>query len=314
MEPKKKNSTATHSLKVASLMSFGLIVIKTTAFLYSGSMLVLASLFDSIVDTIMSMLNFKLSKLATEKADTEHPFGHGGFEVVGAIVQGCIIAFFGVSLFVESVRKIFYGDVSNINIHSETYLIGAAVLAFSSFAGYVIQKYLNNAIEVVESENNRSLSLEADKAHYLGDVVANLMSAAGMLLVWYTNISMLDSILGSFAAIFLIKTAYPILRKSYSDIVHEEADPKLQKEIVAIVCNGDKKILGIHNLRTRELGPILFIDFHMSIKGNILLEEAHKIGEHIESLIIRKYPRADVFIHLDPESEEDHQDWEPSYI
>ena len=311
MNKLEQNNTASHSLKIASVMSGGLIVIKLLAFVFSGSMLVLASLFDSIVDTIMSWVNFKISKKSHQEADTEHPFGHGGFEVVAALVQGAIIAFLGISLFVESVRKVF--GTHELMMESQAYLVGAGVLAFSALAGYVIQVYLDRAIKEVESKNNRSLSLEADKAHYLGDVIANLLSAVGMILVWYTEQIILDQVLGCIAAIFLMKTAYPILRKSYSDIVHEEADPELQKDIVKIVMDSDSRIMGVHNLRTRELGPILFIDFHMTIKGNMFLEEAHELGEAVESVIKNKYSRADIFIHLDPESEEEHQDWEPSY-
>jgi ferrous-iron efflux pump FieF len=128
-----------------------------------------------------------------------------------------------------------------------------------------------------------------------------------------TGIQSFDTVFALIAGAMLIKTAYPILNKCYQDIVHQEADPELQQKIVDIVLNQDKRITGIHHLRSRELGPYLFVDFHMTIAGDITLADAHDIGDEVEAEILAEIPRADIIIHLDPEIEPEHNDWDLSY-
>jgi len=88
-----------NSLRIAALMSAILALAKGGAFMWSGSIVVLASFLDSLVDTFLSFLNFKISKWSQEQPDSEHPYGHGGFEVMTSMMQGMLIAGSGVMVY-----------------------------------------------------------------------------------------------------------------------------------------------------------------------------------------------------------------------
>jgi cation diffusion facilitator family transporter len=179
--------------------------------------------------------------------------------------------------------------------------------------GYFIQRFLNRRIVDQDHREDRSLTMMADHAHYSGDVAMNLAGVIALVAIWYTGLTILDPILAIFGALFLIKAAYPTLKQCYFDIVHVRIDPNMQQEIVDIIFASDIRVQGIHQLRSRELGPNLFIDFHMVLDRNITLEEAHDISDQVEESIKRKFTRADIVIHLDPDSEFDHEFWEPQY-
>ncbi len=83
------------ALKQAFFISLALTVFKLLGFYLSGSMIVLASFYDSLTDSLVSYLNFIFYRKAREKADPQHPFGHGGFEVVSSLVQGILITILG---------------------------------------------------------------------------------------------------------------------------------------------------------------------------------------------------------------------------
>ncbi len=306
-EPKKPNRV----MLLAAVMSIGLVVIKAVIFFVSGSMIVFASLLDSLADSIISFTNHKVHKLAREEADVEHPFGHGGYEVVASLIQGIILMFFGFNLIFESSRVLFWTSGTDIDI--ESLPLTAGILLLSAAGGLIIQRFINRHIEDADHREDRSLAMHADHAHYAGDVAINFAAAVGLIVIYFTGYTELDPIMGIVGAFFLMKAAYPILKQCYYDIVHSRIDPHLQQEIVDIVLSADSRIKGIHQLRSRELGPSLFIDFHMVLPKTISLEHAHTVGDKVEEEIKKKIPRADIVIHLDPDSEEEHESWLPVY-
>ncbi|MEZ4742539.1 MAG: cation diffusion facilitator family transporter [Bdellovibrionota bacterium] len=309
-EADNKSSPA-KALKGAILSSLFLALLKGIGFYFSGSLLVLASLMDSIADAFTSFINLKVSNLAKTDADKEHPFGHGGFEVAASLVQGFIIVLFGLNIIFEAMRRLIY--VNSSIVHLDEAKIAISILVFSALGGYFIQSFLSRQILSTNIKRERSLALEADHAHYFGDVLSNFLSAAGLAFAVFTRQPVFDTVFALLAGAALLKTAYPILKKCYHDIVHREIDAELQQMIVDIVLSTDKRIKGIHQLRSRELGPNLFVDFHMTLPGEISLSEAHAVGDKVEEKIIKKIPRADIIIHLDPDIEPEHNDWEVSY-
>ena len=299
------------SLKYAAGFSFILFLIKFITFISTGSLLLLASVFDSLADSVNSMINHYIHKISRIQADKEHPFGHGGFEVVGSLVQGLIILFLGAGLMQESVRKML--DDSVVLENHEQLPIAAGVLIFSAIGGYLIQFYLQRKIKELEKRRERSLSLLSDKAHYTGDAVVNLLASAGVMAIYWSQAVILDGFFGALGALFLMGTGYPILKKVFRDIVHKEAPVNLQQQIINLVFEADSRIKGVHQFRSRELGPHLFVDFHMKVPDLLPVREAHDLAATVQNKITEYLPRADVLIHIDPESEKEPPSWSPSW-
>lgn len=311
MKSKKKNKINSRVLLHVAAFSVFLSLLKFVAYLQTGSLVVLGNLFDSLSDSLTSFINNYVYKLSREDADREHPFGHGGYEVIASLIQGLVIAFLGLSLFVEVLRKILTGKHDYLAEYNFWFAISC--LAFSALASLFINWYISRQIKQVEEANERSLVLLADKYHYTGDVWVNGLGALGLFLVYLTGIKYLDMLMGLVASIMLFSTSLPILKKCFRDIVHNEASPDLQQIIVDIVLKTDKRVKGLHALRSRELGPYLFVDFHLKVSSKMSIVEAHNLSDEVEENIKRILPRSDVLIHLDPETEPDQIPWDPSY-
>lgn len=308
---KKNHKTKISTMTLAASFSAILATIKLIGFLYSGSLIVLASCFDSLADTATSLINNFIYKKSLARADKEHPFGHGGFEVIGALTQGLLIMFFSANVFIESLRKLFTSSYNSLERDSLPFAVG--VMLFSSIGSLSIHLFFKFHLQNMQKRRERSLIILADNAHYSGDFLTNLLGAGGILLVYFSNLQFLDPLLGCISGLLLGSVALPILRKSFNDILHNEAPDEFQQIIVNIVMSVNKQIKGIHLLRSREFGPYLFVDFHMKLPDEITLMEAHKIGENVEFEIKKVFPNADLLIHLDPESEPDQKYWKPSY-
>lgn len=297
------------SLKHAALISFGLATIKGVTFIISGSQIVLSSMIDSTADMIVSLINGKLFSLSRTDADREHPFGHGGFEVIGSLIQGVVIALFGMYICTQSIESLISPSTNSI----EKPAFAFTILIFAACSGYFLQLYLTKAEEDLESRNERALSISSDKAHYLSDFYFNLLSASGVLIVWITNIAILDAIFAFFAGLFMIKAAYPILYKSYHDIAHSEVELETQNKLVKAILSSDKIIEGVHRLRARNYGPLIYVDFHLKLPSAITLEQAHEVDMTVKRKLKKVFPKIDVTIHLDPDSEPDDDLWEPRH-
>ncbi len=289
---------AQRTLLLAAGLSIFLALLKLGAYLLTGSAIVLASFLDSLFDSLTSLINRFINKKSLEEADKEHPFGHGGFEVVGSLIQGLLLVFLALSLLRESLHKLWAEHVVVLDGFSSLVAIG--VLVFSALAGWAIHLYFTRQERKMRRGNVRSLSLLADQAHYSGDAITNGVSALGLVIIYVSEWWALDAVFGCVAALMLGWVAFPILRKTIDDIVHSEAPRELQQGIVEVASEVDTKIRGVRRLRSRHFGPSLFVDFHLLVDGNLLLREAHAISAKVSAAIKATYPLADVIIHLDP--------------
>jgi len=305
-----QNHHSQKALLWAAVSSSGLFLIKFIAFWISGSLVALGSAFDSLGDTAVSLINRKVNSLSQEEPDSQHPFGHGGFEVIGALIQGVLLATLGINLIIEAIRR-RSGEGSLL--HPTEFKIAAGILFFSAIAGALISSILGRAEKQNAQENTRSLALNSDRAHYATDFFTNLLSAVGLLVMSYTGLHWIDQVLGSVAGALTIFAAVPILKKCYQDIMHQQVSTSEQQAIVDIVFQTNPKIEGIHQLRSRRLGPHLFVDFHMKLDAAMPLEEAHEIGDSVIRELKNMFPSVDVIVHLDPDSEPDQMNWSPSY-
>lgn len=299
------------ALTLAALLSAFLFILKFVTFWISGSLVVLGSAFDSLGDTTISLINRRVNRLAHEEPDSQHPFGHGGFEVVGSLIQGVVLVMLGFNLIMEAVRRIRADG--GVELHPEEFTFAASVLIISAIFGAVISVILSKAEKNKRLENTRSLSLGSDKAHYSADFFTNLLAGIGLLFIQKTGLHWIDAGLGALAGVLTIVTGIPILKKCFEDIMHQEVSRETQQSIVDIVFRASPNVLGIHQLRTRQLGPNLFVDFHMKLPAKMPLEDAHEVGDLVMKQVKDSYPRVDLIVHLDPDSEPDHESWSPSY-
>ncbi len=293
------------ALRWAAVISAILALAKGFAFVWTGSVVVLASFLDSAVDSILSFVNFKISKLSQELPDREHPYGHGGFEVLTAMVQGVLIAGSGILVLFQSLDRVF-SPKSIQNLSVDRLPVAFVIMILSTVFAFVITLILQKSRRAVKEKDQRSLSLDADYAHYSGDVLQNLVTIVGVGVSWWFDTPWADVTAGFFAGAILLWAAYPLLRESVRDVMNTQVDPRLREQVQKIVVqSGIPEIKGMHRLRTRTLGPNRFVDFHLKLPNQLPLIQAHEIGYRIETLIKREIPGVDVVMHLDPEAEPD---------
>ncbi|WP_290538274.1 MULTISPECIES: cation diffusion facilitator family transporter [Alcanivorax] len=278
-------------LMVAALSSIFtallLIAAKTVAWLMTGSVSLLASLVDSVMDSLASLINFFAIRYSLVPPDEEHRFGHGKAEALAGLGQAVFIAGSSIFLIQQSVLKLI--DPQPIEHNT----VGVVVMVFSivlTFGLLLIQKFV--------VRETGSTAIEADSLHYVSDLSVN----AGIILVLLVSqygFLWLDGAVGLVIALFILYSAWSIAGESIQLLLDREIPGDVRDVVGAIVAE-HSQALGFHDLRTRQSGRTQFIQLHVDMDQNLSLREAHELAERIELRIRQAYPAADVIIHQDP--------------
>lgn len=284
--PKNPKIRAAH---ISMMTATGLTVLKLVTGWLTGSMAVLSSAIDSLLDIIMSVANFLAIRHAEQPADPKHPFGHGKFETLATIIQALIIGLSGSWVCYESAHRLLTG-VTLGRLEG-----GMIVLAFSALVSWQIGRFLLRTARETESS-----ALKADALHFTMDVYTNLTLLAGLVAIRLFKIAWLDPALSIVVALYIFYQAFGLFRYGLGDILDERLPETIRAEIARIIDQHSDHLIGYHRLRTRRAGSQKIIDFHLTLCRHMSVEEAHEIADHLESHMKEKIGRADITIHVEP--------------
>ena len=289
MSPQKKATIVSSS--VASILVF----VKLTIGIASGSVALLASAIDSLLDTLVSIMNFFAIAKSEEKASDQYQYGKGKIQAIAAVIEGTVITLSGFYIMYVSVDKAMNDSTVALLTPS------IAVMIFSIIVTYLLVKYLLNVAK--ETDN---IVIKADALHYQTDLWSNGVILIALILVYLTGLDIIDAIFGFFIGIYIIYSAYEIIQEGTEILLDKSLDDKIVENIKDIITS-HKEITSYHWLKSRTDSTTNFLEFHMVLRPNMLLLEAHRIADEIEDKIIALEPNKRWVItpHFDPYDDED---------
>ncbi len=275
---------------VSSSVAAMLVVIKAVVGLLSGSVAVLASAIDSALDLGVSAFNYFAISRSEEPASERFNYGLGKIEGLAATIEGTIIIVSGLFIFYKAVVKAMIGGVTT---HLE---ISMGVMLFSLLVTGLLVAYLNKT-----AKETNNLVVKADALHYKTDLFANVGILVSLLLVKLTGHDLIDALVGAVIAVYIIYSAYGILREGVLNLLDVALDESMVEQIKTII-DREKDVSSYHYLRTRKAGSQHFVEAHLVFQSGILLDTAHDAADQIEAEIARLDGKVDwIFnLHLDP--------------
>jgi len=284
MSPEKKATI------VASSVATILTIVKFAIGVASGSVAVLASAIDSLLDTLISIFNFFAIKKSEEKADDNFHYGKGKVQAIAAVIEGTIITISGLYIIYEAVQKALHG--------SETTLLTPAIVAMliSIVVTFFLVQYL---LGVAKKTDN--LVIKSDALHYQTDLWSNGAVLLALIIVHFTGLDMIDALFGFGIGVYIIYSAYEIIKEGVLILLDHALDRDVVKQIEAII-DAHEEVNGFHWLKTRTDSSINFVEFHLVLRPNLYLIEAHRISDEIEEKIMALEPNKPWLItpHYDP--------------
>jgi ferrous-iron efflux pump FieF len=277
------------SVAVAAL----LIAVKFAAWLETGSVALLSSLVDSLLDIAASLVNLVAVRHAMSPADREHRFGHGKAEPLAVLGQSAFITGSAMLLLAEAMRRL----ISPVRIENPP--AGIAVMIFSIVVTIGLVLYQRQVVR-----RTGSIAITADELHYRSDVVLNLSVIAALVLGSVLDTPILDPLFGATIGIWIVYSAVRLARLSLIQLMDREL-PDEEREKIRAIAQSHPDVVAAHDLRTRVAGPTSFIQIHIEMNGTLSLIRAHEISDEVEAELRAAYPNAEVIIHQDPEGIEE---------
>lgn len=265
-----------------------LIVAKLGAWMLTGSVSVLASLIDSLMDAGASLINLFAVRYSLAPPDAEHRFGHGKAESLAGLAQATFIAGSAVFLILESVDRLLHPQaLAQLSI-------GIAVMGFAVLATVAllsVQRYV--------VRRTGSTAIRADALHYASDLLtgsATMLALALALLFGWTG---LDAWFAIGIAAYILYGAWGIGADAFQVLLDREL-PAAQRQRIKELARAHPQVCNVRGLRTRQSGTAIILQMNLELDGALSLSDAHRIAEEVEAQILRAFPNADVTIHQDP--------------
>ncbi|PPK60225.1 cation diffusion facilitator family transporter [Malaciobacter marinus] len=274
------------SSSVAALLTLIKLIIGIT----SGSVAVLASAVDSVLDMFVSIFNYFAISNAEKPADKTFNYGRGKIEALASVIEGTIITLSGIFLLYQAIKKAYTNEVSQYLNISLTVMIISLIITIS------LVLYLNF---VAKKTNN--MVIKADALHYKTDVYTNVAVLVSLVLVNLTGYEIVDAIVGGCIALFIIYSAFELIKDGVLILLDRAVDDEIVKSIENII-RSTQQVNTYHLLKTREAGNQTFVEVHLVFDCLITLMDAHRTSDKIEEQIKKLDEKRDwlINIHMDP--------------
>lgn len=264
-----------------------LIILKTAAWFMTGSVSLLASLIDSIMDAAASLINLLAVRYSLMPADKEHRFGHGKAEALAGLAQSVFIAGSATFVLIQGTDHLLHPQPLDAGY------VGIGVMLFSIFLTLVLLAFQGHVIK-----RTNSSAIRADALHYRSDVLMNASVIVALVLANY-GILQADAVFGIGVALIIGFGAIQIGRDATHILMDHELPTDVRQEALQL-ARAVPGVIDVHDLRTRQSGQQWFMQLHLELDGDLTLEVAHELGEEVRRAIETRFPQADVLVHKDP--------------
>ncbi len=225
---------------------------------------------------------------AARAADADHPYGHGRIETLASLLLGGILATVGAGIGVRGVESIF----DPIQTDPEAIAIAFAFLAIVAKEG--LYRYTMQAARLTHSA-----LLESNAWHHRSDALSSVIVVIG-ISAQVLGIPYMDALAAIIVGAMVLLIGFRLGRKALSELIDTGLDFDLVDELRAAML-ADSGVVGIHNLRTRSMGGLGFVDAHIEVDSDLTVSEAHYIAHKIERRVKKQFQKIiDVQIHIDP--------------
>lgn len=276
-------------------VAVAVLALKGFAAYATGSVALFSDALESIVNLVTAVVALVAVRLAARPADAALPYGYHKAEYFSAVVIGVFIAVAALVIFYRAYLDFvspsgFRADPVALAVSAIATLINAA------WAGMLIQA----------GRKSKSPALAADGRHLLTDVFSTIGVLAGVLIAAATGWVQLDAILAALVGVTILWSGWQLIRQSVIGLMDVAVEPRTMAKIRDVISSNAEGAIEAHDIRTRQAGRMMFIEFHLVVPGSMSVDEAHTICDRIEARLRAAVEQAQITIHVEPEDKAKH--------
>lgn len=293
---KNNKDTSSPSVRQAYGMLCGAVGIGFNILLFIGkffagtishSIAITADAFNNLSDAGSSIITLIGFKMAGQKPDSDHPFGHGRIEYISGLMVSFLILLMAFELIKSSVGKILHPEELIFSpLIVAILIISILVKCYMSFYNHKIGKKIN------------STAMLATAIDSLSDTIATTVVLFATLVSHFTGF-IIDGYCGILVGLFILLAGVRAAKDTISPLLGQAPDPEFVKQIQDIVLS-QEGIIGIHDLIVHNYGPGRFlISLHAEVPADDDVLAMHDRIDLIEHKL-RDTLQCSAVIHMDP--------------
>lgn len=295
-----RGTLTTRAALLSIAVALFLVSIKGWATWQTGSSAMLASLGDTALDLLASLITLFGVRVAMRPADDDHRFGHGKAEALAAIVQVMLISMSALAIGWNAAER-WISDAAPAEPEA-----GIAVSLVAMLVTLGLLAYQRMVIA-----RTGSIAIQADHLHYQSDLMLNAAVIAALALDAFAGLHGADPAFAIAIAIWLLFGAWRTATGVVDQLMDREWTAERKLAFIEVVMR-HPEARGIHDLRTRTSGTQDFVQFHLWVRPDMTVADAHDVTDHIEVALARDFPDVEILIHTDPEGHKDVLGYIPS--
>lgn len=258
----------------------------------SGSIAITSDAFNNLSDAGSSLITLLGFRMAAQKPDLHHPFGHGRIEYLSGLMVSVLILLMGFELLKSAIGKILRPEAVAFSLLTFA-ILGASVLV-KLYMVFYNRKYAKK----LDSD-----AMRATAADSLSDCVATSVVMVAMLIGRFTGLQ-IDGWCGLLVALFILYSGFDSAKTTIAPLLGEPPSKEFVHEIESCVC-AHPEIIGIHDLIVHDYGPgRRMISLHAEVPADSNFETIHDTVDNIEQELREKLS-CHAVIHMDPIHEDD---------
>ncbi len=278
-------------------VAVGVVVLALKAYVAyaTGSIALFSDALESVVNVATAIVALIAVRFAARPADAALPYGYYKAEYFSAVVIGIFIAVAALVIFSETYRGL---------IAPRPFVLDPVAVAMSIAASAVNAAWAVTLMRLGTREG--SPALRADGAHLMTDVISTLGVLVGVGLAKLTGLSVLDPILAALVGLTILWSGWQLIRQSVIGLMDVAVEPRKLNRIRELISSTAEGAIEAHDIRTRQAGKMMFIEFHLVVPGSMTVEAAHDICDRIELKLRAEVENAQITIHVEPENKAKH--------
>jgi cation diffusion facilitator family transporter len=289
MEKKPLSVSAKLSLKagwVSIFVNLFLFILKFWAGVVSGSVAIIADAWHTLSDSISSIFLILGVFLSQKPADKNHPFGHGRYELIATILIGCLLVWVSYNFFYESIVRLQNKESAEFGLIAIIVTIISIVVkeGLAQYSFYVGRK-------------TESKAVSADGWHHRSDAISSVAILIGIFVgrfYWW-----IDGVMGIVVSIFILYTAYKIIKESSHSILGEKPSRNLVKQLVKITNGAVNYNVHPHHIHIHNYINHKELTLHIYLPDNMSISDSHKVTNAIEKALLDNMEIV-ATIHVEP--------------
>ena len=224
------------NILIAFLLNITFSIFELIGGALTGSIAILTDSLHDIGDALSIGISYVLEKKSKKKADSKHTYGYIRYSVAGSLITLVILLLGSTFVIYESIKRLFNPVTINYD----------GMIIFAIF-GVIV-----NLVATLVTRKGDSLNQKSVNIHMLEDVLGWIVVLIGSILMKFTDITYIDSILSIIVALFiLINCAIQFKRivDIFLEITPSNVDiEELQKHLLKI-----EGVKDIHHIHVRSI-------------------------------------------------------------